>query len=606
MKLHSHFQNKSFFRIILSLAVVLTVFQTAAAQMSSPRFRLAQSLLNNHEYKEALNIFQELYQDQPQNIFVIKGMQDCYRSMQSYDELIMLLTKVAGQFPSDINWRINLAEAYYLNDNHVRANEIWYNIIDYQPKNILVYRKVAGSMINQRLLDQAIEVYLAAQQNISGQENLHIDIANLYKLQLAYGLSTRHLLEFYAHNPNQKTFVQNQILTLTDESEKIPEILEAIEEFSLQYPHKKEVSEIKAGIYIKLGAYERALESYQQLEDEKSGGAYLVRFAISARNNGAYKEALKAYQLVLELNPDIPTSAQIYYDMANCYKNLSEPANTGNLSRAISIYDSLTNTNVSAQIKLASFENLGDIYFQNYFDLDRAQYYYNEYLKTGSQNRERDRVVLKLGDVYRAKNDLGMAQRTYRQVAQNELQDLSIYKLTELVYFRGQFTQAEKNFNKLLQSIGTNHVLTNDILTYLADIREFKSDSVALAAFARAQLLEMREKKSESVEEFSRLVYDKTPLGFRALTHGVENYLDLGKFDDALRLLSFYQENWPEDINLDAVCYWQAVTHDKMNDHQSALELYQKILISFPNSIFLEDARNRARQLDQLLKKEQS
>jgi tetratricopeptide (TPR) repeat protein len=589
--------------ILPVLLFAVTLLQTAGAQMSSPRFRLAQSLLNNDQYQEALVIYQELYQSQPDNIFVIKGLQECYRELQQFEQLIELLTRVSRRLPSDINWQINLAEAYYLNDDQATANEIWYRIIDHQPQNILVYRKVAGSMISQRLLDQAIDVYLAAQQNISGQDNLNIDIANLYKLQMAYGQAARHYLAFYAANPGQQSFVRNQILALTDEAEKVPEILAAIAEYSRQHPEEKAVAEIKAGIYIKLGDYEHALESYRSLEDEKSGGAYLVRFAVAARSNGAYAEALKAYRMVLEMYPALGGNGQIVYDMANCYKNLSGP---DNLLQAVAIYDSLADAGVTAPIKLASLENLGDIYRQKYFDLDRAQHYYDRYLKAETRVNNRDRVLIKLGDVHRTRNDLDMAQRAYQRVATTEYRYTADFKIAELTYFRGQFRQAESNFDQLLRRVGTNHALTNDILGYLSDIRTYSEDSLALAEFSRAQLLQLQEKKSESARIFNRLVTEKSPLHFRALTSGVTNYLDLGNFTEALELLIFYQSNWPEDLNMDVVVYWQAVTADRMNDHRTALGLYQSILTRFPNSLHAEEARSRARALDQMLKKEQS
>ncbi len=606
MKLQFSLRRNYLLISLIGFLCLASLVQTAGAQIQNPRFRLAQNLLKHYEYKDALDIFQELYRTDPGNVLVIKGIQECYRELQEFDKLIDLLTGVTGRFPTNMDWQIDLAEAYYLNDEHINANQIWYGIIDRQPKNIAAYRRIAGSMINQRLFDQAIDVYTRAQQNISGQQNLHIDIANLYKLELAYGKASDHLLEFYKHNPKQLSFVQNQILTLTDQPDKVPEIIEAVENFSRRYPDQKGVTELKAGIYVKLGKYDLALQSYRALEDEKSGGAFLLNFALSARNNGAYGEALEAYQVILGLNTIKPNPSQICYDMAYCYKKMASPENPAYLSRAVSIYDSLAGARTQGPVKLASLENLGDIYYQSYFDLDRAQSYYNEFLKLTPANKNRDRVLLKLGDVYRAKNDLGMAQKTYSQATRQEERSISIFKQAELVYFRGQFGQAETNFEKLLQRIGPNHALTNDILTYLADIREHKNDSLALAAFADAQLLEIREKKSESAEIFSRLVYDKTPLKYRALTCGVQNLLDLDRNEEASRILTFYQDNWPDDVNIDAIYYLHGVTAEQMHEPQTALQFYQSILINYPNSLYLEEARTRARRLDQLLKKEQS
>lgn len=606
MKSRSSLHTKYYLRFLIPIIFLAAATLPSYGQMSSPRLRLAQNLLRNDEYQEALNIFKELAQTEPRNIFVIRGMQECFRELQQFDQLITLLTQTIEQYPGDLNWPVDLAEAYYLNDDAQKAKEIWHNVIKSQPKNIAVYRKVAGSMISERLFDQAIEVYELAQSNIPGLDNLNLDIANLYKLQLAYGKATRHLLRFFATNPNQKAYVQTQILSMTDESEKVPEILEAVEQFSHSFPDDKNILEIKAGIYIKLGRYDLALDNYRQLEDEKSNGAYLVRFALAARDNGAFKEALKAYQIVLRMHPNIQNRAQIFYDMANCYRNYALTDSAASLNRAISLYDSLASGNPPLPVKLSSIENLGDIYNRKYSDLDRSRSYYEEFLKLSPRTPNRDRVTVKLGDIFRAKNNLDAAENFYKQVTTGAYADIAEYKQAELVYFRGKFSEAESGFNKLMSRIGMNHDLTNDILTYLSDISEFKTDSLALTQFARAQLLDVQDRKSESSEIFSKLVYDKSALKFRALTAGIINYLDLGRFDEAIRLLTFFRETWPDDLNMDTVCFLEALTTEKMNKPEKALELYQSVLVNYPNSLHIDEARNRARRLDQMIKKEQS
>ncbi len=103
-------------------------------------------------------------------------------------------------------------------------------------------------MIAMRLFDDAIEVYELAMVNLKTQHNLHMEIANLYKLQLKYGEAADHLLQYYIHNPKQFNYIQREILNLADEQEQLPKIIQTIERFDLEYPQLTQIKEIQANL----------------------------------------------------------------------------------------------------------------------------------------------------------------------------------------------------------------------------------------------------------------------------------------------------------------------------------------------------------------------
>ena len=62
----------------------------------------------------------------------------------------------------------------------------------------------------------------------------------------------------------------------------------------------------------------------------------------------------------------------------------------------------------------------------------------------------------------------------------------------------------------------------------------------------------------------------------------------------------------PEDKDTDEILYLQAETQEKLNDRESALQIYHELMLKYPSSLFLQEARERARKLSQLSTEEQT
>ena len=105
-----------------------------------------------------------------------------------------------------------------MNNEQEKALTTWRAHIENNKKNITSYRLVAMSMVRQRLFDQAIVVYEQAIIGIPGQQNLHVDISNLYRAQLNYKKASDHLLQYYLSRPKQFEYLQRQLLSISDKS----------------------------------------------------------------------------------------------------------------------------------------------------------------------------------------------------------------------------------------------------------------------------------------------------------------------------------------------------------------------------------------------------
>jgi tetratricopeptide (TPR) repeat protein len=584
--------------------IFMCSYGAALAQQTDPQFRLAQALEKNNQYEEALKIYQSLYHKN-KKITIINGIKRCYIALQNYPELIDFLTNVIRYQRSNNTWNIDLAEAYYLNNQQEKALRIWRDQLKNSNKNVVIFRLVASAMIRQRLYEDAIKVYKEAISQIPNQFNLHIDIANLYKIQLDYGSSAKHFLEYYIHNPKRKVFLQRQILSLCDRKDQIIPVITSLKNFITQHSEQFTINEVLAGIYIKERAFDNAFKIYKSLESEVSKGNFLHKFASEAFKNEAFEHVIKSYNLLLEKYPNSPHKSQALYHTARAYTKLAyknkEELNSdlaaSHIQKAIELFDRLTSITNNIPLGIQSYINLGDIYFHFYNDVDRAIANYNLFINKSPQNNARDEAIIKLGDVFLTKNQIDAAMKSYLLVQHKEFRNLAQFKVCEIYFFSGKFSAAQDKYNKLLTQIGIRDPLANDILHRQFIINSFTKDSLALVDFAHAELLYFQQKLSEAAEKMYSLYLARIALSPVAGRRAVKILFMLNKYTEAKELVVSFRDTYSEDDHIDEVIFLLAQIEEHMENYEAALNLYKEIFSKYPNSLFIHDAREKARKI---------
>jgi len=367
---------------LIPVFIVMQLFlQPALAQSSSSQLKVAKALEKRHSYDDALIIYQEIYQKEPRNMAAVAGIKNCYIGLQLYDNLIQFLKKVIQDQKDMNNWQVDLAEAYFLNNERDQAFSLWKGFLQQNLADPSAYRLVAGTMIRQRLFDEAILVYTNAIHNLKQQEILHVDIANLYRAQLNYEKACEHYLQYYIYFPKQFTFVQRQLLLLSSKAEDNSAVTDAILRFLKQNPDQIIIKEILGGIYLKDEKFAYAFNVYKNLETDKSFGKYLYLYATEAYANTAFDHAIEGYEYLINKYPSSPLIPQSRYELGRSYAawayGLDHNEESAKImQRAIDIFiieQSSRNNQIYANKSLV---NLGDIYFNYYFDLDVAIKYY--------------------------------------------------------------------------------------------------------------------------------------------------------------------------------------------------------------------------------------
>jgi len=611
MKFHQCLQPNSAIPGYLLIYLVLIFTGTAISQ--SGYIKIAQSLERQHEYEQALVVYQQIYNTNKNDLNVLRGIKNCYQGIQQYDQLIVFLKNAQQNTPRNLYISSYLAEAYFQMNERAQAKSIWQNHLKLHAKNITVYRIVASSMIAMRLFDDAIEVYELAMINLKTQHNLHMEIANLYKLQLKYGEAADHLLQYYIHNPKQFNYIQREILNLADEQEQLPKIIQTIERYEIEYPQLTQIKEIQANLYIKEKNFESAFKIYEQLDTEKTKGSHLIKFANAAKNNNAVEYTLKAYQVILVRYPESRFAQNASTQIAQAHKLLAyQKKDAGSfgdagleIQKAIVIYDSLIVYSTNAGQKIESHYQLGEIYAQYYYDLDKAVLHYKNYVDQQRNGLQRDAGLIKLGDIYLKKNLLTDADKTYTRVNGKEYRPIATFKRAEILYYLGHMHAALEQISILQKSGSLQNRLYNDILEKKQLLESFAQDSISLQQFASADLLIFQQKKSEAAKVLSDLALAKKKISTLAGRGSGKLYLELDKPEEAGKVLQYLRSEYPEDVHADEILFYLAQSREYLGEYKQALNLYSEIITDHGTSLYLSEARQQARLIKEQLKKDE-
>ncbi|MEJ2543350.1 MAG: radical SAM family heme chaperone HemW [Calditrichaceae bacterium] len=587
---------------------LLMLHSVVFAQFAN-NLKLARGLEKSGQYEEALDIYTKIYTANRSNHQVINGISACLKGLRRYDDLIKFYSELLSANPHQYNYQVELGKAYYLNGNEEAAFENWKQVYINQPDNIMAYKLVALAYIDFRLLDQAVEVYQIIIKKFDNQNTLYRDIATIYRAQLDYANAVTNFLKYYKHFQKQSSYVRSQLIAMSKDDEAVQKIIIAIQNFMNDEFSDNMIQEFLATMYVKNKEYDKAFNIYRILDEHKNNPGSLLTYANLVEKNKVYNYAVLAYELIIKKYSSDRHIYQYQLDLArNRYYLAMEQVKRDKLKEAEdNIRKSITALDKISQVdqiifQIRSMELKGDIYINYYEDLDQAINLYKQILNKNIHSDFVDNIRIKLGHAFVIKNNLKEAKNYYTAVRGKRYKNLSLYNLAELDYFTGQFSRAENRYQKLLSKLSAQDSLTNNILDRTMLLSQFASDSLALVDFTQAEFLERRLKKSESAEKFLEIFKKQNKLSFRSGINAAKLYMQLNKFIESEGLFLELIQKYPEQEGIDQVYFLLGNLFYQQKMYKKSLENFQEILLRFPSSFYLEEARGKARTLSGLIK----
>lgn len=608
-------------RTILMMILVLAMHRVTLMGQESEaivKLRLAQSFERAGDWERAVPIYESLLLNDPRNYVYFEALRRGYVQLREYDKAVELIEYRLTLERDNPQLLAALGSVYYQMGKESTADSLWQAVVGLDSKNPSIYRLIAGQMMEFRLYDRAIDLFLRARK-ITGDPNLFLsELANLYGAFQQYDRAAEEFVQLLLLQPGQLSDIQSRMSVFLGRPEAIPATREVIARALSRHEDLVPLRQLHAWVLMEEKRYDAALEQYRVIDRAmRARGAQLFTFAGRAMNEGEYRIAASACDEALKAKPPAELVPLIRLGYARAIEELTvhqdtttvRPSPQGPIPEsalssgtALRLYASVAKEYSGTQHAAQAYFRMGILQRDRFRDLDAALAAFDETVRAATGLPLAEEALLERADVLVAKNDLEKARATYMSLSSSRSADMrnrALFHLAELDYYTAQFDSALAVLNRLAAQPGTD--LANDALSMQYFIEENQGIfTEALKAYASAELLRRQKRDSEALEVFRSILrrFPTALLADDAAFTVAEILVRLRRYDEAVQAFREIAKDMPSSILRDlALMRMGEVYETNMHAPALAIETYEELLKLFPGSIHAEEARKRIRLL---------
>jgi tetratricopeptide (TPR) repeat protein len=613
---------RTFCLLLLVPSLWLPAGPSARAQDAQTKFRLGQAYEQAGDLERAAQMYRQLSLADPANVVYFDATQRVLLQLKRYDEAIGLITNRLALAPADPALRATLGSVYYRAGREPDALHAWDQVIAADPKNQQRYRLIAGVMLENRLLERAVQTYRDGRTACGNPSLFSMELAQLLAASLDYKGATGEYLAWLAQNPTQLSFVQGRMGAYTWKPDGRAAAVEAVRD-ALRKREDVRLHELLAWLYVEGKQYDAALEEYRTI-DRMAGahGSSLAAFADRAYKEGAYDAAAQAYRDAIAAPLPPPRLAAAHYGYALALKAIDARADTlqGPLTPdmtpdaesrpryrgAVAYFRTVAREFPATVYAAQSYYQIGRIQADAYRDLDGALASFADAGRAAvAPPSLRFDIAMREGEIHLVRGDSTRAAAAFGSVAgapgaTPDQSDEAAFRIAELEYFHGNFDAAAERLAAISANLQAD--FANDALRLQAFLEEHRATADApLQQLARADYLR-RQRRLGEAESVLRDLLAGSPgpaLADDILLRLGQIEAASGQYDDAIAAYdTLLRDHANTSTNLDRAQFSIGEVHQfGLKDPAGAIAAYELVLARYPRSVLASLARARIRNL---------
>jgi tetratricopeptide (TPR) repeat protein len=608
----------SFFTALFASISGISTF--AQNEFYENQIRLAKSFEARGQLEKAQEIYSVLHDQMPKNFQVYSNLFKNLVSQKKYDEAEILVKSQLKISASKINLFGDLGSLLYLKGNEKEALEVWEEALTFEPDNPFAFRTIANYMIENRLIENAIEVLERGNAVSDDPTIFSYDIANYYSVTMKFERATDEYCRILNRKPTQLTLVKTKIGGYINSNLAEEPTLNTVKKW---YDNTGEITYLKllANLFARSNKDLEALKTIQTIEKETSrNGSAIFNFAQQASMEGNYKIASLAYREIIDNYPnsalfsesEIGYTRSLELDLLNKKSQVDDwkplkafgIIDTASYAELVGTYESLALKYRDSNIGWESEYRAARIYHYYLGDLKKAE---NLYVKIVNETRSLQFIAeANFGLANLAIQNMNLVRAveflsnvTSNKIAKAEIKNEANYLLGRINMWEGNYASSVENFNKVIGDAKKEYV--NDALQYLLLINTFRKDSTNLLSFVKSDYLIEIGKFDSALVILEKLVEnenlfilkDFAGLRYSEILISLNNYQEAGIFLESI-------SNCDEDnIFKDRFLFLLGSNYFYgLNNKIKAIDTLNKLFDEFPNSIYYNKARNLISQIN--------
>ncbi len=601
--------------IILSLAFNLIAQQNPLDQN---QFMLAESFEQSGDLNKAVEIVESLNKKNPSNIQYFNKLNSLYLQLKKYDESAALINTRINSSPMDMSLYGLLGSTYYIAGNRTKAYQVWDGAIDKFKSNQMTFRIIANYAIERRDFEKAIE-FLNRGKEISEDVYLYsYDLGELYQITMRYREAAKEYCDLIEVNPSQFPQIENKILSYSNKPNALDETIEVIRNYKSD---NISFSYLLARLYIEKKDYDKAFDLYKKIDKKQNtNGADLYSFGEYVYRDGEYKTASDVFKFLLENYSDqqytalsklgyAKTQEALFIQKYNAahpeWKSFFVPAviEQKEIEPVINAYQEIEKIYQHSEAAIEANLRMGILYFHYRNDLSEAEKYFNIIIKDYPNSKFASLAFIELGNIKIRQAKLDEAEKLFVELtnllrANPEDKSFANFQLARISSFKNDFESAKNFLGKIMSSLKDN--IANDAIEFSILLNTAKNDSSNLAIYCTAEFLAEQKRFGEAKNLYFQLSQNPQAFVFNSIAklRTAEMLIAMDNYQNAITSLLLIVDEAEKNIYADKALYLQGQIYQyAMQDTVKAVESYETLLVKFPKSLYLDEARKNIVEL---------
>lgn len=593
--------------------LLLWLLLIGGAQAQQTREQLASHYYNQGEYAQAAELYEPLY-EKTFNKFYYQMLYRCYMELKESKRAERLVEQRLRQFPRDIYLYVDLGSIYERNDNKKKALKQYNKAVELVSTDSKQTQDLAEAFEKENHPDYAAQVYLAGRERTQNQYIYVNELASLYSRMGDYDAMMKEYFDLLDNSPGSISSIQIMLQRMLGETSD-DRLAEGLRRTLVQRvqdkPNDKSYLDMMIWFSLQQKDFRFAMTQAKAVDARfpDQQGEQLFRVAKIAQTNGDNGVAAECYAALVKKGADNPyyidsrvgelavRFAQLNHNYATDSKTLTTLRQ--DYQRAL---DDLGKTAQTVPL-MRNYATLLAYYLNDVQSAADVLYDVVELPRLPSHTLAETK--LELGDLLLFAGEVWDASLLYMQVEKANKNDVigatAKFKNAKLSYYNNDFQWAKSQLEVLRAS--TSKLIANDAMELsllISDNMEEDSTYDMLERYAAADLLQYRNQLDSAWAAYDDISH-------RALTHPIFDEVLLqkakirmrqGRYDEADSLLGQLADFYSEDILADDALIMRAqLNEEQLNNIEQARSCYEKILIDYPSSLYVDLARKRYNEL---------
>lgn len=596
---------------IIILILLATGTVTVFAQEQTKE-QLALQYYQNGEFDKAVVLFQELFEKNRNSIYYYSYYFDCLIRLKDYNTAENVLKKLIKKNPGVPEYSVDLGYVYSLDGDTKKKKTTWDNVLKNIPPDEDMITKTANAFIIRGEKELAVEVYLKGRKMAPDRNFFALQLAELYQELSRPEEMISEYLRLLDDDPGQLATIEDRLQDFVFKEENYEKVRITLISEVQKNDYNPVYVRLLSWLFIQKKDFESAFIQLKSLDKRyDQNNILLIQLADVCIANLDWEVAEDIYRYVVEKGNRTPYFYHARYGLleVSYQKLVSKPlpllTEIENLEKEYSEYlqnSFYQNIEFSEKILLRLAE-LKAVYEHKPAE---ALSLLNQYINIPQLRPEnKARIKMAMGDYEILLGNVWDASLDYSQVdfmaVDNSVRHEAKFRSAKLAFYMGNFEYAADLLEVLKGS--TTDLIANDAIQLglvIQDNIEEDSNLLPLQMYAKADFYFFKSQYDSADKMLDTLLsqYPMHTLTDDAWFEKAEIEFKRKNFEKSLELYKKVYSNYGQDILADDALYKSAIIYDKcLKQETKASELYEKIILDYPDSIYVVEARKRYREI---------